>query len=93
MTDTTQNIPKAAEFATRIEDLFNQISIETLNQSTLVGLAFDCCKDDGNTPDKVGALVDALNSRKGDAYELVYNLQDAVKLLLERVKELEASHV
>ena len=93
MSDTTRTIPKAAEFAERIKDLFDQISIETLNQSTLVGLAFECSKADGSTPDKVGALVDALNSRKGDAYELVYNLQDTVTLLLERVKELEATNV
>jgi hypothetical protein len=93
MPSTTQNIPKAAEYAERIGDLFGQISIETLHQSALVGLAFDCCKAKGNTPDKVGALVDALNSRRGDVYELVFNLQDTVNLLLERVKELEASHV
>jgi hypothetical protein len=93
MPSTTQNIPKAAEYSARIGDLFAEISFCIANHAALIGLAAQRCKADCNTPDDVGALVHALDASKGDAYELVYNLQDTVKILIERVKELEVCHV
>lgn len=91
MSSTTQNTPKAAEYAERIGGLFAEISFGLANHTALIGLAAQRCKADCNTPDDVGALLHALDASKGDTYELVYNLQDSVKLLLERVKELESA--
>jgi len=94
MSSTTQITPNAAEYAKRIGDLFAKISWDAMNQAQLINMATERCKSDCNTPDGVGALVYALDSSKDAAYELVCcNLRDTVNLLLERVKELEATNV
>lgn len=94
MSDTSRTIPKAAEFAERINNIYAQISWESLNQSQLIFMADARCQADADTPEDVGALVYSLAATKNNVFELVrHNLRDTVNLLLERVKELESENV
>lgn len=85
--------PRADEFSERIEDLFSKISYGLLHRETLICMAGDLCLQ-GDAPDELGAIVYALNGLHDQVPTMVLtNLRDTVNLLIERVRELEVSHV
>lgn len=91
---TLNTAATADAFAEHIDNLFSQITWGMANQAALIGMADARCRVGCNDLNDIGALVYSLEATKDGVYELVNcKLQDTVTLLLERVKELEASHV
>ena len=88
MSDTTRTIPKAAEFAERIKQIFSDLSFQIQYKTVLTEMALE---ESFNENVKVEALLSAAIEKSSTSHELLFvNLEDVVTLLLERVKELES---